>query len=90
VIQESIKEKEEEIEDVKKEEGEENWTENDKKELIEEYMEENYQYQKMVERITSGHVPSLNFETYSTGACCLDVKDIIILNIKNKMIRLLI
>ncbi|MFF2754466.1 tetratricopeptide repeat protein [Psychrobacillus sp. NPDC058041] len=71
VIQEAIEEKEEVIEDVKKEEVEENWTENDKKELIEEYMGENDKYKKMIEFITSGYVPQLDFETYSTGACYL-------------------
>ena len=35
------------------EEVEENWTENDKKELIEEYTEENNCYKTMVERIKS-------------------------------------
>ncbi|MFB5252066.1 tetratricopeptide repeat protein [Bacillus mycoides] len=71
VIRESIEEKEAEIEDVKKEEVEENWTENDKKELIEEYIEENNCYKKMIERITSGYVPQLDFETYNIGACYL-------------------
>lgn len=71
VIREAIKEKEEEIEDVQKEEVEENWTENDKKELIQEYTEENNHYKKMKELITSGYVPQIDFETYSTGACYL-------------------
>ena len=71
VIRETIEKKKEEIEDVKKEEVEENWTENDKKELIEEYMEENDYYKKLKNLITSGYVPKLDFETYSTGACYL-------------------
>ncbi|MDF4761506.1 hypothetical protein P3543_23855, partial [Vibrio parahaemolyticus] len=44
VIRESIEAKTAEIEDVENEEVEENWTENDKKELIEEYTKENNYY----------------------------------------------
>lgn len=78
-----------EIEDVQNEEVEENWTENDKKELIEEYTEENNCYKTMIERIKSGYVPGLEFETDYIGvAIYLVVKDIIILNMKNKKIRL--
>lgn len=71
VIQESIEAKTAEIEDVQNEEVEENWTEKDKKELIEEYTEENHCYKKMIERIKSGYVPGLEFETYHIGACYL-------------------
>lgn len=71
VIREAIEKKKKEIEEVKKEEVEESWTENDKKELIEEYMKEYSSYKKMEELITSGYVPKLDFETYSTGACYL-------------------
>lgn len=71
VIRESIEAKTEEIEDVQNEEVEENWTEKDKKELIEEYTEENNCYKKMIERIESGYVPGLEFETYHLGACYL-------------------
>ncbi|GAF66075.1 hypothetical protein BTS2_2975 [Bacillus sp. TS-2] len=71
VIQKAIEIKEEEIKDVQLEEIEENWTEADKNELIEEYTEELYQYKKMVEVITSGYVPPLEFETHSTGSCYL-------------------
>ena len=74
-----------EIEDVQSEEVEENWTENDKKELIEEYTEENNCYKTMVERIKSGYVPGLEFETDHIGACYLfGCKDIITLNMKIK------
>ncbi|MBE7149361.1 tetratricopeptide repeat protein [Bacillus mycoides] len=71
VIRESIEAKTAEIEDVQNEEVEENWTENDKKELIEEYIEENNCYKKMIERIESGYVPGLEFETDYIGACYL-------------------
>ncbi|MDF9555440.1 hypothetical protein P5757_10960 [Bacillus tropicus] len=71
VIRESIEVKTAEIKDVENEEVEENWTENDKKELIEEYTEENNCYKTMIERITSGYVPGLEFETYHIGACYL-------------------
>ncbi|WP_075309445.1 tetratricopeptide repeat protein [Bacillus wiedmannii] len=71
VIRESIEAKTAEIEDVQNEEVEENWTEEDKKELIEEYTEENNCYKKMIERIESGYVPGLEFETYHLGACYL-------------------
>ncbi|EJR64427.1 hypothetical protein IIO_01751 [Bacillus cereus VD115] len=71
VIRESIEEKTAEIEDVQNEEVEENWTENDKKELIEKYIEENDYYKKMIERIESGYVPGLYFEIDHIGACYL-------------------
>ncbi len=71
VIRESIEAKTAEIEDVQNEEVEENWTENDKKELIEEYTEENNCYKTMVERIKSGYVPGLEFETDFIGGCYL-------------------
>ncbi|MGU3370329.1 tetratricopeptide repeat protein [Bacillus mycoides] len=71
VIWESIEAKTAEIEDVQNEEVEGNWTEKDKKELIEEYIEENNCYKKMIERIESGYVPGLEFETDYIGACYL-------------------
>jgi len=71
VIRESIEAKTAEIEDVQNEEVEENWTENDKKELIKEYTEENNCYKTMIERIKSGYVPGLEFETDYIGACYL-------------------
>lgn len=71
VIRESIEAKTVEIEDVQNEEVEENWTENDKKELIEEYIEENNCYKKMIEHIKSGYVPGLEFGTDYIGACYL-------------------
>ncbi|MEV5111212.1 tetratricopeptide repeat protein [Bacillus sp. LBA3-1-1.1] len=71
VIRESIEAKTADIEDVQNEEVEENWTEKDKKELIEEYKEENNCYKKMIERIKSGYVPGLEFETDHIGACYL-------------------
>ncbi|PEX43930.1 hypothetical protein COJ42_08565 [Bacillus cereus] len=71
VIRESIETKTADIEDVQNEEVEENWTEKDKKELIEEYTEENNCYKKMIERIKSGYVPGLEFETDHIGACYL-------------------
>ena len=71
VIQEAIEEKQEAIEDAKKEEVEENWTEMDKKEFIEELIVENNQYKNMINLISSGDTPKLEFETYRTGACYL-------------------
>lgn len=71
VIRESIEAKTAEIKAVENEEVEENWTENDKNELIEEYIEENNYYKTMIERIKSGYVPDLEFETDSIGGCYL-------------------
>lgn len=71
VIWESIEAKTAEIEDIKNEEVGENWTEKDKKELIEEYTEENNCYKTMIARINSGYVPELEFETYHLGGCYL-------------------
>lgn len=71
VIRDAIEEKQEDIEDVKNEEVEENWTEEDKKELIEEYIEENNYYKTLKDLIASGYVPKLDFETYSTSSCYL-------------------
>ncbi|MZF01515.1 hypothetical protein GRA92_23955, partial [Bacillus anthracis] len=71
VIRESIEAKIAEIEDVENAEVEENWTENDKKELIEEYTKENNYYKTMIGRIKSGYVLDLEFETDYIGGCYL-------------------
>lgn len=71
IIREVIEKTKEDIEEVKKEEVEENWTESDKNELIEEYMENHNHYKKLKELITSGYVPKLEFEIIFTGACYL-------------------
>lgn len=71
VLQEAIAEKLEEIEDVKKEEVEEHWTESDKQDLIEEYRQDYNAYQNIKNSIASGSMPRLTFEPSFTGACYL-------------------
>ncbi|TDK61780.1 tetratricopeptide repeat protein [Bacillus salipaludis] len=71
VIQESLEQKDEEIKDAFEEECEENWTENDKKENIKQLCEEKDKYQNMLELISSGHIPLIEFDPAATGGCYL-------------------
>lgn len=71
VISESIETKNEEIGDVLQEEVDEHWTEEDKRELIEEYIEHNNYFKQLKERIAKGFVPELEFKTDFIGNCYL-------------------
>lgn len=71
VINEAIALKNEEIKETMEEEVEENWTEEDKKELIKEYTEHLNCYKQLKNKITSGYVPKLDFEPDFTGGCYL-------------------
>ncbi len=71
VVNEAIKQKDEEIKDAHEEECEENWTKNDKEAHITQLLEEKNKYENMVELISSGHIPLMEFEISITGACYL-------------------
>lgn len=71
VIEESILQKDEEIKSAHEEECDENWTESDKEEHINQLLEEKNEYEYMVDRISSGHIPLIEFEPEITGACYL-------------------
>lgn len=71
VIKEAIELKNEEIGDVLQEDVDEHWTEDDKKELIEEYTQHNNYYKQLKERIAKGFVPELEFKTDFIGNCYL-------------------
>ncbi|QUG42701.1 hypothetical protein KD050_05370 [Psychrobacillus sp. INOP01] len=71
VIEESILQKDEEIKSAHEEECDENWTEGDKETHIKQLLEEKNEYEYMVDRISSGHIPLMEFEPAITGACYL-------------------
>lgn len=71
VANEAIQQKDEEIREACEEECEDNWKANDKEEYIEQLLEEKNKYELMVEKILSGQIPLMEFETSMTGACYL-------------------
>lgn len=71
VINEAILQKEEEIRFAQEEECDEDWTQSDNEEHIKELLAEKYEYEHMVNRISSGYIPLLEFEPAITGACYL-------------------
>lgn len=71
VVHEAIQQKDEEIKKAHEEECDENWTENDKEEYTQQLLAKKKDYMNMVERISSGQIPSIEFEPSITGACYL-------------------
>lgn len=71
VINDAIKQRDEEIEDAMQDELDEHWTEEDRNELIKEYKEDKNYYKPLKKLIASGYVPKLDFEPSFTGACYL-------------------
>lgn len=71
VVNESLRQKKEEIKEACEEECEVNWTEKDKAEYIEQLLEERTKYEVMVEQISCGKIPLMEFETSMTGSCYL-------------------
>ncbi|MCP3764970.1 tetratricopeptide repeat protein [Domibacillus sp. A3M-37] len=71
VLTEAIHQQNKEIKNELEEECEENWTEKDKEASIENLMEERKEYETIMDRISSGYIPSLEFEMAMTGGCYL-------------------
>lgn len=71
VVYEAIQQKNDEIKNAHEEGCDENWTEDDKEENIQQLLAEKNDYMNMVEQISSGQIPSLEFEPSITGACYL-------------------
>ena len=68
---ETINEKMEEIQDMTKEECDEDWTEDDKQERIKELQDEKEEFEHMFDKIMSGYTPPLEFFTSIQKACYL-------------------
>ncbi|MCM3597206.1 tetratricopeptide repeat protein [Metabacillus idriensis] len=71
IIQELMNQKAEELKDASEEMCDEDWTERDKQEHINELYEEMNEYRQMIERISSGYVPVLDFDPPIHTACYL-------------------
>lgn len=71
VIKDVIEVIDEDIENIMQEEVDEYWTEENKKEYIEKLVKDRNDVRYLVERISSGFVPPLQFEPYFTGTCYL-------------------
>ncbi|MFK5707529.1 tetratricopeptide repeat protein [Lysinibacillus boronitolerans] len=71
LLNEAINEKIEEIKDAHEEECGEDWTESDKQSHIKELLNEKNEYEQMIEKISSGYIPSMEFDTSFQKACYL-------------------
>jgi Tfp pilus assembly protein PilF len=72
VLNEAIKQKANEINEIKKEECDENWTEIDKEEDIKHLLKEKQGYEnQLIDRIQSGHIPKMEFDPSMLRACYL-------------------
>ena len=71
LLNEAINEKIEEIKDAYEEECDEDWTESDKQAHIKELFNEKNEYEQMFEKISSGYIPTMEFDTSFQKACYL-------------------
>jgi tetratricopeptide (TPR) repeat protein len=71
LLNEVINEKIEKINDASEEECDDDWTERDKQDYMKELLNEKNEYEQMFEKISSGHTPSMEFDTSIQGSCYL-------------------
>jgi tetratricopeptide (TPR) repeat protein len=71
LLHEAINEKIEEIKDAYEEECDEDWSESDKQTRTKELLDEKKEYEQMIEKISSGYVPTMEFDTSIQKACYL-------------------
>ena len=71
LLNECIHEKTEEIKDAHEEACDEDWSESDKQAYIKKLLDEKIEYEQMFEKISSGYIPALEFETAIQKACYL-------------------
>ena len=71
LLNEAINEKIEEIKDAYEEECDADWTESDKQAHIKELFNEKNEYEQMFEKISSGYIPTMKFDTSFQKACYL-------------------
>lgn len=71
LLNEAINEKIEEIKDAYEEECDEEWSESDKQAHIKELLDEKKEYEQMFERVISGYIPTMKFDTSIQKACYL-------------------
>ncbi|MFT4413375.1 tetratricopeptide repeat protein [Fredinandcohnia humi] len=71
LLNEAINVKIEEIKDAHEEECDEDWTESDKQAHIKELLNEKKGYEQMFEKVSSGYVPAMEFDTSIQTACYL-------------------
>lgn len=70
-MDEAIKEKTEEIKEATEEECDQDWTEKDKQAHLKELFNEKNGYERMLEKISSGDIPAMEFEPSSETGCYL-------------------
>ena len=71
LLNEAINVKIEEIKEAHEEECDEDWTESDKQAHIKELLIEKQEYEQMIEKISSGYIPTMEFDTSIQKACYL-------------------
>ncbi|WP_075618468.1 tetratricopeptide repeat protein [Paenisporosarcina indica] len=71
ILEESIAHQTIEIKKASAEECDEDWTQSDKQNHIKQLWEEKEEYEQLIERISSGHIPALKFEPVIQSDCYL-------------------
>lgn len=71
IINEAIHQKINEIKEAREEEYDDNWLESDKEAYINELLVEKVEYEQTIDRISSGHFPSMEFDTSIKTGCYL-------------------
>lgn len=71
IVNEAIKQIKEKIKEAYEEECDEDWLESDKQEYIKKLLDEKKEYEQIFERISSGYIPTMEFDTSIETACYL-------------------
>lgn len=71
IINEVIKQKIDEIKESTEEECDDDWLESDKQAYINELLNEKVAYEQMINHISSGHIPTMKFDTSAMTGCYL-------------------
>jgi len=71
ILNEVIEQKIEEIREANEDECDDDWTEIEKEEHIKKLLDEKKEYEQMFEKISSGFIPSMKFNTSMSSGCYL-------------------
>lgn len=71
ILNKAINQKVEEIKKAYEDDCDEDWTESEKKAYIKELFDEKNEYEQMLERILSGYIPTMKFDTSIKTECYL-------------------
>ncbi|MFJ8064081.1 tetratricopeptide repeat protein [Psychrobacillus sp. NPDC096426] len=71
ILNEAINQKLDEIKEAIEEECDDDWLESDKQAHINELLNEKVEYEQMINGISSGHIPTMEFDTFIMTGCYL-------------------